>query len=405
MGEERVQHGDITEEEARRYTRRRHLMALAHLLVGLGFLIAMLLWGTKPLAGWVNGWVSGPVARTGLYTLLFLVLYQIVIFPLDYYTGFLLEHQFGLSRLTFPGWLARKVKQAALSIALVAAMVEFIYWVLRRAPDHWWVYAGLGWLAVTVVLSRLFPVVILPLFYRSEPLSDPELTRRLARLAEEAGLSLSGVFTFNLSRETRKATAALVGWGRTRRVLLADTLIQHFSPAEVEAVFAHEVGHHVHGDIWKETVLGGVAGMLGFALCQGVMDTVAPRLGLEVAEVASLPLLALVLMVFAVVLLPLQNGYSRRLERQSDIYAARHTSEPRALLTALAKLAQLNLAQRRPHWLVEALLYSHPSIERRMVYVAREIVRIEGIQPSSRKSTEPPPDEQTPHEKAPEETD
>ena len=384
MSEERPQSGDIAEEEARGYARRRHLMALAHLLVGLGFLLVMLFWGTRPLAELVEGWVAGAVLQTGLYAGIFLLLYQITIFPLDYYTGFLLEHRFGLSRQTFPRWLGRKAKQAVLSIALVVLMVEFIYWVLRRAPDHWWVYAGLGWLVVTVILSRLFPVVILPLFYRSEPLSDPELTQRLGRLAEEAGLSLSGVFSFNLSRETRKATAALVGWGGTRRVLLADTLLEHFNPAEVEAVFAHEVGHHVHGDIWKETVLGGVAAMLGFALSQGVMDAVAPRLSLEVAEVVSLPLLALVLMVFALVLLPLQNGYSRRLERQSDIYAARHAAEPRALLTALAKLARLNLAQRRPHWLVEVLLYSHPSIERRMAYVAREIVRIEGIRPSGR---------------------
>ncbi len=269
-------------------------------------------------------------------------------------------------------------------------MVEFIYWVLRRAPEHWWVYAGLGWLAVTVILSRILPTVILPIFYRTQPIDDQQVSDRLRRLAEEAGLGLSGVFTFNLSKDTRKANAALVGWGKTRRVLLGDTLIQHFTPAEVEAIFAHEVGHHVNLDIWKETLLGGVAAMFGFALCQQVMNVLGPSLGLEVAEVVSLPLLALVLMVFALLLLPLQNGYSRRLERGCDIYAVRHTSEPRALLTAFAKLARLNLVQRRPHRLIELLLYSHPPIEKRMTYVARELVRIEGIRPSGRG---PAPDE------------
>lgn len=368
--------------QARGYARRRYLSALLHLLFGLGFLVVMLFWGTKPLASLVGRVTTGTFLATAFYTLLFLLFYQVIIFPLEYYTGYLLEHQFGLSTQTFPAWLFDKAKQVALSTLLVVGMVEFIYFVLRRAPDYWWVYAGLGWLVVTVVLARLFPVLILPLFYRSERLNDPELSQRLGRLAEEAGLSLSGVFTFNLSRETRKANAALVGWGKTRRVLLGDTLLAHFSPAEVEAIFAHEVGHHVGLDIWKETILGGVAALFGFALCQQVMDVLAPRLGLPVAEVSSLPLLALVLMVFAVLLLPVQNGYSRRLERRSDIYAARHASEPRALLTAFAKLARLNLADRRPHWLVELILFSHPPIEKRVTYVAREVVRIEGIQPS-----------------------
>ncbi|MCK4298817.1 MAG: M48 family metalloprotease [Planctomycetes bacterium] len=390
MSEDRHKADEVTEEQAGRYARRRHLMALAHLLAGLAFLLVMLFWGTKPLAALVEGAVSGTLLQTSLYALLFLLLYQLLIFPLDYYTGFLLEHEFGLSRQTFPAWLWHKAKQAALSIVLLVLMVEFIYWVLRRAPEHWWVYAGLGWLAVTVILSRILPTVILPIFYRTQPIDDRQVSDRLRRLAEEAGLGLSGVFTFNLSKDTRKANAALVGWGKTRRVLLGDTLIQHFTPAEVEAIFAHEVGHHVNLDIWKETLLGGVAAMFGFALCQQVMNVLAPSLGLEVAEVVSLPLLALVLMVFALLLLPLQNGYSRRLERGCDIYAVRHTSEPRALLTAFAKLARLNLVQRRPHRLIELLLYSHPPIEKRMTYVARELVRIEGIRPSGRG---PAPDE------------
>ncbi len=381
MGEEEPKPDEMTEERAGRYARRRHLTALLHLRMGLGFLLVMLFWGTKPLAELVEGSVAGALLQTGLYAALFLLFYQVAIFPLEYYTGFLLEHQFGLSRQTFGAWLWQKVKQAVLSIILLVLMVEFVYFVLRRAPDHWWVYAGLGWLAVTVILSRVLPTLILPIFYRTHPLEDLEVSERLRRLADEAGLGLSGVFTFALGRETRKANAALVGWGSTRRVLLADTLLANFTPAEVESIFAHEVGHHVHLDIWKETVLGGVAAMFVFALCQKVVDMAAPRLDIEVASVVSLPLLALVLMVFALFLLPLQNGFSRRLEKRSDIYASRHTSEPRALLTAFAKLARLNLAQRRPHRLVELLLYSHPPIEKRMSYVAREIVRIEGIRP------------------------
>ena len=116
MSEEGRQPQEVTEEQARRYARRRHLMALAHLLAGLAFLLVMLFWGTKPLAELVEGAVSGTLLQTGLYALLFLLLYQILIFPLDYYTGFLLEHEFGLSRQTFPAWLWHKAKQAALTL-------------------------------------------------------------------------------------------------------------------------------------------------------------------------------------------------------------------------------------------------------------------------------------------------
>ena len=381
MSESQSPPHEVTEEKARRYARRRQLMALGHLLVGLAFLVVMLLWFTQGLAAFAERTVSGTFSQVSLYTLVFLLFYQVVIFPLDYYR-FLLEHQFGLSTQSFGAWLWQKTKQVLLSTLLLVLMVEFIYLVLRWAPEHWWVYAGAGWIAVTVVLSRLFPVVILPLFYRSQPLADAELGEQLRGLAAQAGLSIKGVYTFNLSRETRKANAALVGWASTRRVLLADTLLEHFKPTEVEAIFAHELGHHVDWHVLKETVLGGAAAMLGFALCQVAMEAVAPRLGFAVDNIASLPLLALLLMVFAVVLLPLQNGYSRRLERRSDIYAVRHASEPRALLTAFAKLARLNLVQRRPHRIIELLLYSHPPIEKRMAYIAREIVRIEGIRPS-----------------------
>jgi len=374
------------DQQAARYARRRYLMAVVHVVVGLGFLLVMLFWGTRPLAEWVKETVGGDFLQVGLYTALFLLLYQLIIFPLDYYTGFVLEHQFGLSTQAPPDWLRTKVKQSAVSLVFLVLMLEFVYWVIRRAPTHWWVYAGLGWIAVTVLLTRLFPVVILPLFYRTEPLEEPELMERLSARAEEAKLAISGVHTFDLSRDTKKANAALVGWGSTRRVLLGDTVIEQFTAAEVEAIFTHELGHHVKLHLWKEVMLGGVTAVLGFALCQAVMDAVAPKLDFQVSDIASLPLLVLVLMGFALLLLPLQNGYSRRLERESDIYAARRTSEPRALLTAFAKLARLNLTHRRPHWLIELIFYSHPSIEKRMALVARELTRIEGTIPPGKRA-------------------
>ena len=231
---------------------------------------------------------------------------------------------------------------------------------------------------MTIVLGQLWPVLILPLFYRVEKLDAPELTDRLTRLAQGTGLSIEGVYRLDLSDETVKANAALAGLGRTRRVLLGDTLLAGFSPDEIEVIFAHEIGHHVFHHIRSMLLTGLVYSTAGFWLCDRLLVWWAARGGAPIdyahLPVDTLPLLLLILTVFALLLQPLQNAVSRRFERQCDRYALERTGQKDAYLSAFRKLARLNKDDPNPHWLDVFLFHSHPPVAERLA-MAEQVQR------------------------------
>jgi STE24 endopeptidase len=252
---------------------------------------------------------------------------------------------------------------AALGLLLLCGLYALLWW----AGAWWWLWATAGWLAVTLLLGRLLPVVILPLFYRVTRLEDGGLLERLRGIAAGTGLGVEGVYSLKLSDETRKANAALAGLGKTRRVLLGDTLLDQFTPEEIEVVFAHEVGHHVHRHLPKLIAFGVVLALAGFALVDAVLTAAAPALGYTgLADPAALPLLVLVLGLFGLALSPVQNALSRHFETQCDSYALQRTGNPSVYRSAFIKLARINKADPDPHPLVAWLFYDHPPIRERL---------------------------------------
>jgi STE24 endopeptidase len=231
--------------------------------------------------------------------------------------------------------------------------------------------AAVGFFIVTVVMGQLFPVLILPLLYKIERLDNAELSGRMARLAQGTGLSIQGVYRLGLSEETAKANAMLTGLGRTRRVVMGDTLLDQFTPDEIEVIFAHEVGHHVFRHIRKMIVTGACYSVLGFWICNRVVLWWAESqhgrpIDPHELPVSTLPLVMLVLTLFALVLEPLQNIISRRYERQCDRYALDRTGLRQAYVSAFRKLARLNKDDPNPHPLEVFLFHSHPPISQRL---------------------------------------
>jgi STE24 endopeptidase len=219
--------------------------------------------------------------------------------------------------------------------------------------------------------------LVLPLFYRIEKLDQPELTARIARLAEGTGLSIEGVYRMCLSEETVKANAMLAGLGHTRRVLLGDTLLGGFTPDEIEVIFAHEIGHHVFHHIRKIILAGLLYSAAGFWICDLLLKMWVGHHGVTPFDYAhlpveTLPLLLLILTVFSLLSQPLQNAVSRRFERQSDAYALRQTGLKDAYLSAFRKLARLNKDDPNPHWLDILLFHGHPPITQRLA-MAEEV--------------------------------
>ena len=356
------------QEQARRYARQRRRFFLVDLALGAAYILAWLFTSLSTvLASHLEARFPSPWLATGIYVIFFLIGYGILSLPLGYYAGYLLPRRYGLVTQSVWGWLADQAKAGALGLLFGVVALEGIYWLLRVAPAVWWFWVGLAYLGFTVVLANLAPVLIAPLFYKFEPLDDADLTDRLIRLAERAGTRVRGVFTFNMSSKTTAANAALMGLGNTRRIILGDTLLAHYTPDEVESILAHELAHHVHRDVPLGIAVSVVETLAGLWLADRALRAGASALGFRgPADLAAFPLLVLVLGIFGLVTMPLGNAYSRWRERMADVYALRATGNPHAFASAMVKLANQNLAEAEPERWVEFLFYTHPPIGQRI---------------------------------------
>lgn len=359
---------ESTPPEVKRYQRQKVTINLGSLGVSLIFTVVLALFIGPRLELFLHDWVgANRWLRLIAVAFLFGAGLELLTLPLDFWSGFVLEHRYQLSNQTFLGWIWKKVKGYLLGGPLGLGLLLGLYAIVWYGGNWWWLWATAGWLVVTLVLGQLLPVLILPLFYKVTRLDDAPLLERLQRLASGTGLSVEGVYRLHLSEETRKANAALAGLGRTRRVLLGDTLLDQFSPEEIEVVFAHEVGHHVHRHLPKMIVLSVILAGVGFWLVDVMLRQLAQGLGYAAFDdPAALPLLILVLTVFGLLLAPLQNALSRFFERQCDRYALDRTQAPDAYRSAFVKLARTNKSDPDPHPLIVWLMYDHPPIRQRL---------------------------------------
>jgi STE24 endopeptidase len=291
--------------------------------------------------------------------------------PLGWIRGYVLPRRFGLLHQSWSSWLGDRLKAAALGSLLGLGLVEVMYALLRATPV-WWLYGAAFVTLVSVVIAVVFPIWIVPLFYRGRRLDDPTLRERVLALARRAGITVVDVWVLDQSRKSRTANAGLTGLGRTRRIILFDTLVTDFPPPEIESVLAHELGHHVHRDVWRGLGLHAILSLVGFGVAAFVLGQSAGVLGFDgPGDPAGLPWLILVLGALGVTTVPLANFVSRIFERQADDFALETTGNVAAFVGAMERLAALNLAERRPPRIVEVLFHSHPSIERRIAHAAR----------------------------------
>ncbi|MGH9502449.1 MAG: M48 family metallopeptidase [Terriglobales bacterium] len=355
--------------EARRYNRIRRWLGIADFALGLGLMIVLLATGWSGVLRDIA--YEATFQHYGLalfvYVLMLLVLAKVLGLGLDYYS-FRLEHRFQLSNMRFRAWVWDESKGFLVSLVLATILVELLYFIMRQAPERWWLIAWAAFLGLFVLLAQLAPVILFPIFYKFAPLENDELEARLVRLGEKAGTRIRGVYQWKLSEKSKKANAALTGLGSTRRIILADTLLANYSTDEIEAVLAHELGHHVHRHIFKSILVQAATTFLGFWAANWVLHYAVDRLHMfeTLSDFANLPLLMLVATTLSLLGLPFLNAYSRFNERQADRYAFRSIPTINPFVSAMNKLADQNLAERSPARWVEWLFHSHPAISRRV---------------------------------------
>ena len=355
------------------YARLRRLLWLAELLLTLGLLAGAIASGwTIRLAAWVETQVSAWPMRVALYGGLLWGAVTLLTFPFAWIRGFRIEHRFRLSTRTFGDWLKDYLKEEAVGLVLGALVLEGLALLLRRSPGHWWFWAAGLWIAWSVLLTRVAPQWLIPLFYRQRPIEDSVLKQRLQQFLQRCAIPVHGIFEINLSRTTRKANACLCGMGASRRVLISDTLLSNYPPEEIEVILAHEVGHHRKRHIALLILASSATTGLACWAVNRVLRMNLPPLGLQdPQDLAALPVIGLGLSVAGLLLAPLLNGLSRRLEAEADRFALEQTARPAAFVSAMRRLAEQNLAEVEPPRWVEWYFYDHPSIARRIAMAQR----------------------------------
>lgn len=355
-------------EKAKDYSRRKYALAIIEI-----FYLPLLLWLflalglSKNLAQSISHFVLPQYLVLPAYLFLIYIFYWCLDFPLTLYRSFKLEHKFSLSNQKFNDWLWDQLKSGLIVYIISLILLGTFYYILKSNPRNWWLVVSLLWIFFSVILSKLTPVVIIPLFFKYKKLNDEGLKERIMRLAGKMGVGILDVFEIDFSKKTLKANAAFVGIGSTKRVILADTLKEKYSADEIEIILAHEFAHYRLKHLIKLIITNSLAILLSF-YC--IFYTSSYFLGLfglsSLSDIAALPLIVLYLVVFSLVLGPFENYISRRLEKNADLLALKETKNPKAFISMMDKLSAQNLADRKPHPLIKFFFFDHPPVDERI---------------------------------------
>ncbi len=320
------------------------------------------------------------IAGSDLFIIfLFVLVLEIALFllylPFNFYSGFILAHQFGLSTQAATGWAADQVKNLLINLVMSGFGWTGFYALMRLMPRHWPIPAGAFMIFLSAVLVVVTPILITPLFYEVHPLNDPVLRARILALANRAGMHVNQVYVINASAKTTEVNAYFTGFGGAQRIVLYDTLLTNYTPDQVQVVLAHEMGHWHYRHVLLGLLGGGAAGWIGLFALRWLLNHTWRRLDVsDPADVAGLPYVMAVIAVAMMLSLPVQNGLSRYAERQADCFAltvsqVAGTGGPAAaqvFIGLFEKFAVQNLSMvNAPAW-EKLIFYTHPPIAQRI---------------------------------------
>lgn len=357
----------MDDNKVKQYTRIKYTIAIADILVSLAIVLLFQFSGAAVLLReWLSSTISNAPALIFFFMLASFAIYSLITFPLSVYSSYIVEHDFGLSKERFGSWFNDLLKASALSFVMLVILVEVFYMFQRLSPSGWWWMSACFWIFVSVVIARIFPVVIIPIFFKYKPVQDEELKKRVMDLSGKMGLSVLDVFEIDFSKKSTKANACLVGIGKSKRVIFTDTLLAKYSPDEVEAVLAHEFAHHKLKHLLKLVLLSAGATILMFYLFFKIGPVTFDHFGLKLDDIAGLPIWIFFSMVFQMLLLPLQNYLTRNMERNADAMALKFTGNSAAFVSMLEKLGEQNMSERKPTKLAKIFFYDHPPLDERV---------------------------------------
>jgi STE24 endopeptidase len=361
----------VNEDKATRYHRNQRTVVWITLALQIAGMAALLPGGAaiqiRDAVVRVSGAAPASLVTVAGFSVALFVLAEALSLPLTFYRTFVLDHRYGLSTAPLRVWVVDHLKGVIVSLVLALIAAEAVYVALAGWPRWWWAVASAMFSAAIVGLARVTPNVLLPIFYKFKPLDRDALRSRLELLSSRAGLPVLGVYEWGLGAKTSRANAALVGTGRSRRILLSDTLLADYTDDEIEVIIAHELGHHAHRDIRNGLMIDVALIAACFATAAVALNALWRPLGLAAPnDAAGLPLLLFVAGTVSMSTRPALNALSRRNEHRADRFALRMASRPDAFVSAMRRLAAQNLAEARPSTATLWLFHTHPPFEQRI---------------------------------------
>lgn len=353
---------------AKRYSSIKYRLAIFDVIY---FIILLFLFLRLDLSGLLRSGISGLTPNLYLAILLYgpivFVVYYVLEFPFNVYRSYFLEHKFSLSAQKIKDWFIDQLKAGGVSFIIFIILVEAFYLILRTYPGHWWWIISIFWIFFSLILARLMPSMIIPLFFKYQVLPDTQLRERILNLARKMKVEILDVFQIDFSKKTKKSNAAFVGLGKTKRVILADTLKDKYSYDEIEVILAHEFAHYKLRHLLKLIFVNSIAMMLSFYIMFKTSDYVLGLFGLySLTDIATFPIIVMYLVILGIIMQPLENYISRRFERNADTVALNITDLRGAFISMMEKLSQQNLADRNPSRLIKILFFDHPPIDERI---------------------------------------
>jgi len=364
----------MNEDRASRYHRLRRRAIVASTATAAAWLLLLLYSGSAVgLAHWADTQATQlalPLRRTIPIVLFVGVIAfgrELIVLPFSVYRTFVLERRYGLSSEPLGAWMKDHLKAVLLGLLLTILAAAAVSASMHVTRTWWWALAAAIFALAGVAIARLAPVVVMPLFYRFRPLDREGLRDRLLTLCRRAGVAVLGAFEWGLGAKTTRANAALVGLGKTRRILLSDTLLEDFTDEEIEVILAHEIAHHVHRDIWSALAIESLMLVMSLLAAHLAVVRWGAMFGiLDPTELSALPLIALAAGAVSLLLTPIGYAWSRRHERRADRFALTLTERPAAFISAMRRLGAQNLADERPSAATFWFFHTHPTIEERI---------------------------------------
>lgn len=362
-------------KNAKKYNNIKLSISIAKGIFSFFAIIAFVHFGfSKQLENFLTNYTENQYLLLLLFVIVVGLASSIIDFPIKYYVEFYLEHKYELSNQTIPKWLWEDFKGLLVGAVIGFPILLLFYWVMLTFGSLWWLVFSVAMFLISVVLAQILPIIILPIFYKITPIENEEIKKRVLRLAEDVKMKVENVFQFNMSKNTKKANAAFTGLGKTKRIILGDTLLENYTEDEIETVLAHEFGHYKHKHIIKNLFIGTISSFLTFFLIASLYQLSLSWFGFsKITEVSALPILSIWAMLIGLLTTPIGNIISRKFEYEADEYAIKVTGKSEAFINTLEKLNEQNLGDKEPHPFIEWFFYSHPSVAKRKAKILEKL--------------------------------